>query len=288
MSGKNSVEAINRRVDELKASTEASIAQRRLELDEANRHIRQLTTEGNRRHTGVSAQVSRLIGDVKRLETLLGQLTEQVAGIKPSANPFIAQGNLDDFESIKNRLEQFDGFISTIRTLEVSVKDLQATANAHGERISNVEDGHEQLKEKHQKLTHRVYTVEQLLKQFRDKTPWGRVVIAAVAGLIAGFVWSNTEFTQNWTLADGTVQAVPLDVANSGWAALAAGVAAFGFALGLLLLFVKAKSGDTITPVEADRPYRTERPSTNVANSNAEGATPTTVLVTEGAASGTR
>lgn len=277
------VKPVNQQVDEGKLTTEAKLAEFRQLLDEALRHIQYWEKEGKRRHDGSSAQLSRTVAELRQLEARYEHLSRELADIKSSDNPIIAQGNLADLESINNRLEAFEGLPDKVRSLREDVSELQATVIGHGARLTNVEEEVVKTNGNLSRLTHRVFTLENI----QDKAPWAALLIGIVAGVIAYFMWFNlVPWKSVIELKDGTEIPVTYDALHFGGSWLAA-IAAAALVTGLIIAYFRkrpaSRRDDDVTPTQVYTATPLPTPQRI-----AEDDAPTKVLVTEGAQSGTR
>lgn len=278
-----SAESVNRRADELKQATETRFAGVEQQIDEAMRHVNYWETEGKRRHSGTSAQTSRTVAELKQLKARFEHLTRELADIKSSDNPIIAQGNLADLESINNRLEAFEELPDKVRKLREDVSELQATVIGHGARITNVEEEVVKTNGSLGRLTHRVFNLENI----QEKAPWAALLIGIVAGVIAYFMWFNlVPWKSVIELADGTEIPVTYDALHFGGSWLVA-IATGALIAGLIIAYFRKRPAtyrdDDVAPVQANTANPSPAP-----RRIAEDDAPTKVLVTEGAQSGTR
>ena len=283
--------AVSQEVDERKLATEARLVELRQDLDEAQRHIQYLEKEGKRRHNGTSAQLGRTVAELKQLEARYGSLSRELADIKSSDNPIIAQGNLADLESINNRLEAFEELPGKVRSLREDVSELQATVTGLDVRTSNNEHKIGNLETSQSKLTHRVFNLEQ---QFQEKAPWAALVLGvlvAVATLWIRFTFVSRETTQ--MLPDGDTIQVPDPnfVFNTWIMAGAFGAIAAGLVV-LLGLFASRRSRtatdyDVSTPVHS-QVSNTPTPRQQTAEEAPTKKLPVTEQLVDASASGVR
>ncbi len=229
--------SLNRKIEETREEIEARLVEVRQELDEGKNHTNYLEKEGKRRHNGISAQLSRYASAIKALETLYGTLMQELADVKSSENPIIAQSNLADLESINDRLGAFEGLDGKVRKLREDVSELQATVTSHDVRISNVEHVTETLQDGQRKHANRIFNLEQ---KFQEKAPWAALIVGIIAAAVTlwvRFTFISRETTQ--VLPDGGTILVPDPnfVFNTWMMAMAFGVIAAGLIV-LLGLFV--------------------------------------------------
>lgn len=219
---------VHKRVDETNGNVE--------KLDKAFKDVKDELEELRRAKRGTTSSHARIAA----LET---EFQKYVAGqnkIKDdtSDDPAVQTANQKEFARLDQRLEALFGRVTEEQSsIREELDSLSAKVSGHEVRLDMLDEGQQSLNGRVNHVAHRVTILERL----RDSTPWGRIVIAAVLGVVASIIWAAIPFTQTYPKADGTPVTVPLDAAESPWAAFGAGIFAFGLVLGLLMLFSRSR-----------------------------------------------
>ncbi len=246
--------------------------------------LRYLVGELKRKGQGTTLANAR----VATLESELGKITQRLDEINGKSSDKLDPAALAAFQQeaqrLNTRLEALFGQASAdVAAQRERLDTLESRVDGHDVSIGMLDEGQSSLNERVDGVSRRVTVIERL----RDTLPKWPLVIGLIAGVIGGIIWEMIEFNQSYPLADGTTKVVPLEAANSIWAAIAAGVGVFVVVTALALYFAKAK-------VEQDEPQHVAPPVPTpshvqtVHSAPAEPDAPTKVLVTEGARPGTR
>ncbi len=259
------MKALDEKIDVSRSEFTKAIAELRKMLDIARHHISEL----QRAKQGTTLANAR----VAAIETEIAGLTARanmLGGDKPTDSA-LAGAYAQEFERINTRLGDLFGRTSKeVSDLRGEVDTLKGQVAGHEVAITMLNEGQESL--------HKRVNVLERMRGMRDTFPWIRAGIAVVFGLIAGWIWWAIPFTQSYTQADGTVITVPLEAAESDWAVAGAGIAGFGLAFGIMLLFNRTRR-PAEHEVEANpAPTRVQSAKPAPAPAKSEATTPTKVL----------
>jgi predicted nuclease with TOPRIM domain len=222
------------------------------------------------------------------LESELGKITKRIDEITSKSSDELDPAALTAFQQeaqrLNGRLEDLFGRVSgDVNDLRERLDTLESRVDGHDTAIGAHDTEIGMLREGQQSLHGRVTIIERL----RDTLPKWPLAIGIIAGVIGGIVWDAIPFSQSYPLADGTTKVVPLEAANTIWAALGAGFATFVVATAIALYFAKAKVAQE-TPQHAAPPVPTPPHAQIVHSAPVEPDAPTKVLETQGARPGTR
>lgn len=263
-------------------------------LEEHSRDKRGVSN-AHRKVAELQAELGNIKAAIERLES------RQTPVATPPLDPVIQKALTDEMKRLDARLSDLFGQLASADAdLQNQIDDLRTEVAGHATRLTAAEgrlDDHDadiaEVRGAHSRLTHRVFNLESL----RDHIPWGRIVIGGIIGVVAFLVWNAIEFRQVVNLPDGSTVTVTY-WAETVWAAILAGLAAFGLVLGISLLFARrsraqgqnqhqTQAAHHAPPVPDPAPAA-PAPIVVNASQQAPNTAPTRVLPTQGAGIGTR
>lgn len=268
-----------------KALNEAlvSIAAHERRIGTAEAELRYLRQEAKKGTPGVTKKIAEMSNAITTQQALVERMAAEIKDIKSSDNPIIAQRNLGGIQSVMDRLEALEDLDAKVQKIREDVTALQADVTSLNVRTSNNENNIERIDASHNRLTHRVFNLENI----QEKAPWVALLVGAIAGVIAYFMWFNlVPWKSVIELPDGSEIPVTYDALHFGGSWLVA-IAAGALVAGLIIAYTRKRSASyRDDDVEQTRVY-TNHPSPTPRRI-ADDDAPTKVLVTEGAPSGTR